>query len=76
MQQRSDAMLNGALVAIGALGVVDNIVVHWLLGLHRAVPGPNALAVELVLVAISVGLFVLGTWREVQARSRHHDELK
>ena len=68
MKGRNDALLNGALIAIGALGVLDNLVVHWLLGLHRAVPGRHALAAEIILVAVSTGLLVLGVWRERRAR--------
>jgi hypothetical protein len=64
---RGDAMLNGALIAWGALGF-DNIVVHWVLGLHRAVPGEHALTVEILLVLVSAGLLLAGIWRERAAR--------
>jgi uncharacterized membrane protein len=33
----SHPALDGALIAVGALAVVDNVVVHWLLGWHRLV---------------------------------------
>ena len=56
MNQRTGALINGALIAIGTLGVVDNIIVHWVLQLHRAVPGRDALGVELALVAVSACL--------------------
>jgi hypothetical protein len=39
MTERGDAMLNGALMGLGTLAILDNVVVHWLLGLHREVPG-------------------------------------
>lgn len=68
MHPRTDAMVNGALVGIGTLGIVDNIVVHWLWQLHRAVPGPHALDVEIALVVASAGLVVLGLWRECRTR--------
>ena len=68
MHPRTDAMINGALIAIGALGVIDNVVIHWLLKLHRAIPGEHALTVELALVAMSVVLLLLGIWRERRAR--------
>jgi uncharacterized membrane protein len=61
-------MLNGALMAIGALAVVDNILAHWVLGLHRAVPGPYALHVEWTLVIVGAVLFALGLRRERRAR--------
>ena len=74
MSERNNAMINGALIALGALGIVDNIVFHWILELHRAVPGRHALTVEVVLVIVSAGLLLLGLWREGRARrdlSRH-----
>jgi uncharacterized membrane protein len=61
-------MVNGALIALGILGIVDNVVFHWMLELHRAVPGPHALTVEVVLVIISTGLLFLGIWQEARAR--------
>jgi uncharacterized membrane protein len=68
MAERNDAMINGALIALGALGVLDNVVFHWILELHRAVPGPHALTVEVVVAIVSAGLLVLGIWRERRAR--------
>lgn len=65
---RTDALVNGALIALGALGIVDNLVAHWLLGLHRAVPGPYATPVEAALVVLSAGLLALGLWREARGR--------
>ena len=41
MVQRTDALINGALIALGALGILDNLIAHWLLGVHRAVPEPR-----------------------------------
>lgn len=69
-RERTDALVNGGLISVGALGVVDNIVVHWLLELHRAVPGPHATLVEVTLVVFSAGLVVLGLWRETRSRRR------
>lgn len=68
MSARTDAMINGALIALGALGVIDNVVFHWMLGLHRAVPGPGALRVEVALIAAGVLLSSTGVWREHRAR--------
>jgi len=63
---RNDALINGALIALGALAIVDNVVAHWLLGLHQAMAG----AVEVGLVVLGVDMLILGLWREVQARRR------
>lgn len=70
MQQndRTDALVNGALIGIGILAIVDNIVAHWLLGLHRAVPGPWAGPVEIGLVVLGAGMTAFGLWRERYAR--------
>jgi uncharacterized membrane protein len=65
---RTGALINGALIALGALAIVDNAVAHWLLGLHRAVPGPNATAVEIGLIVLGAALLALGLWREARAR--------
>jgi uncharacterized membrane protein len=70
MNSRTDAMVNGALIALGALGIIDNALFHWWLGLHRAVPGPQALPVETALVVASILLLSLGLWRERRARRR------
>jgi hypothetical protein len=67
-RHRNDAMLNGALIALGALGIFDNVVVHWILELHRAVPGEHALAVEIGIVVVSAAMLGYGLWRERRAR--------
>jgi uncharacterized membrane protein len=68
MTERNSAMINGALIAVGALGIFDNIVFHWALQLHRVVPGPNALAIEMMLVITSIGLLLVGALRERRER--------
>jgi len=66
---RNDAMLNGALIALGALGIFDNVVVHWILGWHRAIEdSPHALEIEIGIVAISAAALVTGVVRERRAR--------
>ncbi len=65
---RNGALINGALIALGMLAIVDNIVVHWLLGLHRAIPGPWAASVEVGLIVLGIGMFALGVWRERRTR--------
>jgi uncharacterized membrane protein len=73
MHPRSDAMINGGLIAIGILGILDNVLVHWMWQLHRAMPGPNALFVEILLVIVSAGLVSLGAWREFRIRKRAYE---
>jgi uncharacterized membrane protein len=70
MSVRTDALINGALIAAGAIAIIDNVVAHWLLGLHRAVPGPAADVVEPLLVGLGAILLLVGVVREVRARGR------
>ena len=67
---RTSALINGALIGLGALAIMDNIVAHWLLGLHRAVPGPWATPMEIGLVLLGAGMLAVGLWREHEARRR------
>jgi uncharacterized membrane protein len=68
-KQRNDVLINGALMALGALAIIDNVVAHWVLELHRVYEGEWTFQVELALVALGTVLLVIGLWREVQARS-------
>lgn len=70
ISSRNGALVNGILLAVGAAAVVDNIVGHWVLDLHRAVPGDAAGEVEVGLVVAGVVAFVVGLSREVSARRR------
>ncbi|CAN5794355.1 hypothetical protein BH23GEM7_BH23GEM7_21620 [soil metagenome] len=70
VRHRNEAMFNGALIAFGATGIFDNVVNHWILELHRAVPGPYTLQVEIGLVVVSTALLVTGLGLERQARRR------
>jgi uncharacterized membrane protein len=65
---RRDAFVNGALVALGAAAILDNLFSHWLLGLHRAAPEPWTLPLELAQLVGGVVLLVIGLARERAAR--------
>ena len=67
-RDRNHALVNGALIAVGALAILGNIVAHWILGLHRAVPGSWAGPVAVALVVLGAGLLTIGVWRERKAR--------
>lgn len=66
-------MLNGALVAVGAVGVGDNVIFHWLLGWHRlnqAWTSTENLLAEGVLVGLSAGMAAAGIHRERRRGAR------
>lgn len=67
---RTGALVNGGLIGIGALAIVDNVVAHWIFGLHRAIPGPWSGPVEVALVLLGAGMLTVGGWRE--RRAGHH----
>jgi uncharacterized membrane protein len=56
------AALDGALVALGALAVVDNVVFHWLLQFHRFRDGwHGSVYVEVGLVLLGAVMVLVGT---------------
>jgi uncharacterized membrane protein len=68
---RSDAIVNAVLMLLGAMAVIDNVVVHWVLQWHRLNEGwddgQNLLA-EAALVVVGVVMFTIGLRRERRAR--------
>lgn len=61
---RWDAFANGGLVVLGASLLFDNVVLHWLLRLHRFVAGPNAVLYEATLAAFGAALLGVGLHRQ------------
>jgi uncharacterized membrane protein len=70
-RDRNDVMANAALIVLGALAVVDNVVFHWLLAFHRFKQGwPGSIYVEVLLVVIGAVMVTLGFVRERRTRQR------
>lgn len=66
---RDDAMVNAALIALGALAVVDNVVFHWALQFHRFKDGwAGSIYVEVTLVLAGAAMVLVGALRERRAR--------
>jgi uncharacterized membrane protein len=64
-----NTLVNGALIAVGALAIIDNVVFHWLLGFHRLIEGWDYnLYGEAFLVALGVAMIALGVARERRRR--------
>lgn len=65
----NNSMVDEALVALGLLAVLDNVVSHWLLGAHRVVTSwSGSVYVEVALVLVGVGLVTLGVRRQRRLR--------
>lgn len=67
---RTDALVNGVLIALGASAVADNILTHWVLSIHRVISGPWTLTVEWIVMVIGAIVLAIGLWRERAARNR------
>jgi hypothetical protein len=71
VSSRTSANLNGALIVIGLLGTLDNVLVHWILGLHRLIEGSAyTLHAEIALVISSSAILAIGIHREWAVRQR------
>ena len=70
MHPRTDAMVNGMLISLGLAGIIDNLLIHWILGLHRLGPwgDPFTFYLEAALVILGALLVVLGLVREWHTR--------
>jgi uncharacterized membrane protein len=71
VSQRTSANLNGALIVMGLLGTIDNVLIHWILGLHRLIEDSEyTLHAEILLLIASAGFLAIGLYREWTARRR------
>lgn len=56
--------VDGALVALGVLAVIDNLVFHWLLGFHRFKEGwAGSIYVEVGVALVGVVMVAVGARR-------------
>jgi hypothetical protein len=66
--------VNGALIAMGALAVVDNVIVHWILGWHRLIDDWSHeanLAAESAMILLGAVMLAIGVRGErSQLRAR------
>jgi len=67
--ERNGILLNGILITLGLLAILDNLISHWLLGLHRILPNPTlSTYLEVFLFILGLVLFVIGICREIKGR--------
>lgn len=70
-RDRNDGIVNAALVALGPLAMVDNVVFHWLLAFHRFKQvWSGSVYVEVLLVLTGAAMATVGLVRERRARQR------
>ena len=63
-------MVDGGLLVAGALAVLDNALVHWVVGWHRLIEGwSGTLYAEVALMAVGMAMLLLAVVR-VRRRAR------
>lgn len=62
-------MLNGMLISVGLIAVLDNVISHWLFKWHRILPDEMlSKYLEIALFIAGIVLLVLGIYREIKGR--------
>lgn len=68
-KERNSILLNGALISVGLVAVLDMLIPHWLFKWHRLVPN-HTISTVLEVALFIFGLISLGVgiYREIKAR--------
>lgn len=68
-KERNHVLLNGMLISVGLIAVLDNIISHWIFKWHRISPDETlSKYLEIALFVVGIILLVTGIYREVKAR--------
>lgn len=68
-KERNLILLNGALISLGTVAILDNVFSHWLFKWHQILPDrERSLFLEAGLFAAGVIMLILGLYREIKAR--------
>lgn len=66
---RNHVLLNGMLISIGLIAVLDNVISHWIFKWHRILPDETlSKYLEIALFIVGIIMFVLGIYREIKGR--------
>ena len=69
IKQRNNALVNGALISIGSLAVMDNIISHWIFKWHRILPDRVLSGfIEVAIFILGIVMLAIGIYREVKVR--------
>ena len=68
-KERNHVLLNGMLISVGLIAVLDNIISHWIFKWHRILPDETLSEyLEIALFIIGMLMFGLGIYREAKGR--------
>jgi len=66
---RNHILLNGMLISVGLIAVLDNVISHWLFKWHRILPDETlSKYLETALFITGIVMLVSGIYREVKDR--------
>lgn len=67
--ERNRILINGSLISLGLIAILDNIFSHWLFKWHRILPN-KALSgyLEVTLFILGLILLAIGVFREIKDR--------
>ena len=67
--KRNGILINGSLISLGLVAVLDNIISHWLFKWHRILPDRTlSLYLEITLFILGLVLLGIGIYREIKER--------
>lgn len=73
-KDRNHVLLNGMLISVGLLAILDNIISHWLFKWHRILPDETlSKYLEIALFIAGIILLVIGIYREVKGRKTKNE---
>lgn len=67
--ERNRILVNGSLISLGLVAVLDNIFSHWLFKWHRILPDETLSEyLEIALFILGLVLLGIGVYREIKDR--------
>jgi len=69
--ERNRILINGSLISLGLVAILDNVFSHWIFKWHRILPDETLSEyLEVALFILGLILFGIGLYREIKDR-RH-----
>ncbi|WP_368487467.1 hypothetical protein [Clostridium sp. BJN0013] len=67
--ERNRILINGSLISLGLIAILDNIFSHWLFKWHRILPNKTLSGyLEVTLFILGLILLAIGVFREIKDR--------
>ena len=67
--ERNRVLINGNLISLGLVAILDNVFSHWLFKWHRILPDETLSEyLEVALFILGLILFGIGLYREIKDR--------